>query len=313
MSRPLALVSAARGVGDIVRVTPLVGVCVALGYDVDLLLAPDYADSVSLVENGPGVRRVFVLPSPWGRGSRAARAEGLDRETYDVATFTTWTALYRSRVRARRAIAFGRERWLRDGDAACVADVARALGWDAHAPLPPPFVVTSGRRFGLPNDTVALHPGCKPDWPWKKWHGFDALASRLPNVALVGTPGDVENAGTYFARAFVWPAHARDFIGTLSLADTAALIAECAALVSNDSGLMHVGAALGVPTYGVFGITSPARETLPVPNMHAVTKGLPCESACRRAPWGRRDCHLHLQCLRTLDADDVLARMAPHG
>ena len=88
MSRPLALVSAARGVGDIVRVTPLIGVCTALGYDVDLLLAPDYADSVSLVEGGSGVRRVFVLPSLWARGSRTARDDGLDRETYDVATFT---------------------------------------------------------------------------------------------------------------------------------------------------------------------------------------------------------------------------------
>jgi ADP-heptose:LPS heptosyltransferase len=306
MSRPLALVSAARGVGDIVRVTPLVRVFTALGYDVDLLLAPDYADAVSLVEGGPGVRRVFYLPSPWSRDPRA-RMDGIERESYEVATFTTWTLSLRSRVRARRALAFSQPQWLREGDAACVAAVARDLGWSG--PLPPPFAVTSGRRFGLPPGTVALHPGCKPDWPWKKWHGFDELAAALPEVALVGTPSDLENAGTYFARPFAWPPHARDFIGRLSLADTAALIAECAALVSNDSGLMHVGVALGVPTLGVFGITSPAREALPAPNMLPVTKGLPCEPACRRAPWGRRDCHLHLQCLRALTAGEVLDRL----
>ena len=306
MTRPLALVSAARGVGDIVRITPLIGVCAALGYEVDLLLAPDYADAVSLVEGGPDVRRVYVLPSPWSR-DRRERAEGLERETYDVATFTTWTLPLRARVRTRRAVAFARGQWLRDGDPACVDAVARELGWSGA--LPAPFCVTSGRRFDLPAGTVALHPGCKPDWPWKKWHGFDALAALLPDVAIVGTPSDADNARTYFARAFAWPPHARDFTGALSLADTAALIAECAALVSNDSGLMHVGAALGVPTFGVFGITSPAREALPVANMHPVTKGLPCEPACRRAAWGRRDCHLHLECLRALDPADVAGRV----
>ena len=315
MSRPLALVSAARGVGDILRITPLVRVCTALGYDVDLLLAPDYADSVSLVEGGPGVRRVFFLPSPWSR-DRREQMEGLERETYDAATFTTWTLPLRTRVRARRTLAFTHTQWLREGDAACVATLARDLGWrDA---LPAPFAMTSGRRFGMPAGTVALHPGCKPDWPWKKWHGFGDLAAALPHVALVGTPSDLDNTGTYFGRPFDWPPHAHDFIGRLSLADTAALIAECAALVSNDSGLMHVGAALGVPTFGIFGITSPTREALPVVNMVPVTKGLPCEQACRRAPWGRRDCHLHLECLRTLGAGDVLPRLramsgAAHG
>ena len=306
MTRPLALISAARGVGDIVRITPLVRVCTALGYDVDLLLAPDYADSVALVEGGPGVRRVFFTPSPWSRDPRM-RMDGLERESYEIATFTTWTQSLRARVRARRTFAFAQSQWVRDGDVACVRTIARDLGWSG--PLPAPFIVTSGRAFHLPPDTVALHPGCKPDWPWKKWHGFDTLAAALPNVVIVGTPADVDNTGTYFGRPFAWPAHARNYVGQLSLSDTAALIAACAALVSNDSGLMHVGAALGVPTFGVFGITSPAREALPVANMQPVTKGLACEPECRRGAWGRRDCHRHLECLRTLTADDVLAHL----
>jgi hypothetical protein len=37
---------------------------------------------------------------------------------------------------------------------------------------------------------------------------------------------------------------------------------------------------------------------------------LPCEPACRRGAWGRRDCDRHLECLRTLTGDDVLARLA---
>ena len=161
----------------------------------------------------------------------------------------------------------------------------------------------------LPDGTVALHPGCKPDWPWKKWHGFEELASRLPHVVIVGSPHDSENDRTYFGRRFVWPSHVRDFAGALSLADTAALISQCAALVANDSGLMHLGVALGVPTFGIFGITSPQRESIDAPHMFAITKGLPCEPACRLGPWGRRDCEHHLKCLRTLGADEVCDRI----
>jgi hypothetical protein len=306
MSRPTALVSAARGIGDILRVTPLARVCMRLGYDVDLLLAPDYADVADLLERVDGVRRVYLLPSPWS-GEGPTRTDGLERERYDVATFTAWSLPFQRLVSARRTLAFEQASWMREGDTASIRRIAQALGWTGL--LPPPFAAPSSRTFGMPPGTVALHPGCKPDWPWKKWHGFEDLARRLPHVAVVGSPQDSANERTYFGRQFVWPSHVHDFVGALSLADTAALIAECAALVANDSGLMHLGVALGVPTFGIFGITSREREAIDAPNMIAVTKGLPCEAACRRGPWGRRDCEHHLKCLRTLSADEVHGRL----
>lgn len=306
MSRPAALVSVARGLGDIVRITPLVRVCARLGFDVDVLVAPDYADAVTLLRGAPEIRRLFRLPSPW-TGLGDTDLDGLDREQYDVATFTVWTWAERARVRANRVLAFDRARWLAAGDAVCVEALARELGWTQ--PMPPPFAMTSGRRFDVPPGTVALHPGCKPDWPWKKWHGFDELALRLPSIAVVGTRADFDNRQTYFSRPFAWPPQVRSFAGVLDLADTAALLSQCAALVSNDSGLMHLGVAVGIPTFGVFGITSPAREMIPAANMIPITKGLPCEPACRRGAWGRRDCERHLECLRSLTADDVAAHM----
>jgi ADP-heptose:LPS heptosyltransferase len=312
MSRQSALISVARGVGDLVRITPLVRAAARLGYDVDVLVAPDYVDAAALLRGAPEIRRLYLLPSPWN-GAGVTDINGLDQQTYDVAVYTVWTTAYRRFVRAQRSVIFDRCLWLAQGDSACVAAAARELGWSG--PLPPPFAMPSNRRFGLPIGTVALHPGCKPDWPWKKWHGFDTLAARLQHVVILGTASDLDNRRTYFARDFAWPTHAQSYVGTLGLADTAALLRECAALVSNDSGLMHVGAALGVPTYGIFGITNPNREALPVANMTAIAKGLPCEPACRRAGWGRRDCDQHLECLRTLTADDVIAAMqgAAHG
>ena len=70
------LCSAARGIGDILRVTPLVRVCRQLGYDVDVLLAPDYPDACALLDGAPDIRRVFLLPGPWRESGSAADSTG---------------------------------------------------------------------------------------------------------------------------------------------------------------------------------------------------------------------------------------------
>jgi len=300
------LVSAALGIGDVLRVTPLIRVGHRLGYDVDLLLATDYPEIVALIEGAPEIRHIFHLPSA-RCGEGPASIDGLDAREYDVATFTAWSATLRDRVRARRSLAFDRSLWLTEGDSRSVERLARELGWLGE--MPAPFAMASSRRFGLPPGAVALHPGCKAEWPWKKWHGFDELARLFPNVVLVGSQEDLRVDDTYFCRPFAWPDHARNFIGQLTLADTAALLRECAALVSNDSGLMHLGAALGLPTFGIFGITSTRREAIPVANFYPITKGLPCETACHAGSWGRRDCERHLECLKTLTAGEVFMKV----
>jgi 2-polyprenyl-3-methyl-5-hydroxy-6-metoxy-1,4-benzoquinol methylase len=303
---PRALVSAALGIGDILRITPLIRVAHTLGYEVDLLLATDYADVVTLLDRAPEISRIFHLPSA-RRGEGAPVLAGLDIANYDVACFTTWSASLRNRVRARRSLAFDRARWLAEGDSRSVERIARELGWAGE--MPAPFALPSSRRFDLSAGTIAIHPGCKAEWPWKKWHGFDALAAKFPSVVIVGTEEDLCADGTYFGREFSWPAHVQNFVGKLDLPDTAALLGECAALIANDSGLMQLGVALGVPTFGIFGITSPAREAIHSKHFHPITKGLPCEAACRKGAWGRRDCHHHLECLKSLTAEDVYMKV----
>ncbi|HUC85650.1 MAG TPA: glycosyltransferase, partial [Candidatus Acidoferrales bacterium] len=304
---PVALVTAALGIGDILRVTPLVRVLHRLGHVVDVLVATDYPDSVLLLQGAPEIRRVFHAPGARCKNG-PVQINGLFDQQYDVATFTTWSANWRERVNSRRALAFERQSWLAQGDAHCVERIARELGWEGE--LPPPFAMASNRRFGLAPGTIAIHPGCKYEWPWKKWHGFDELSRRFSNVAVVGTEEDARTDNTYFRRPFDWPDHVQNFIGQLNLPDTAALLRECAALVANDSGLMHLGVALGLPTFGLFGITSPQREAMRSPNMIVVTKKLPCEPDCRKSPWGRRDCDRHLDCLKSLTPDEVFMKVS---
>jgi glycosyltransferase involved in cell wall biosynthesis/SAM-dependent methyltransferase len=304
--RPAALVTAASGIGDIIRITPLIRVLDRLGYDVDVLLAPDDPATIDLLRGAVELRRIIHYPGiVQNRGAQPV-PELAGRE-YALATFTTWSAPLARWVNAQHHYAFSRTEWLSQGDIASVAKIARMLGW--QGPLPEPFAMTSGRRFNLPEGTIALHPGCKIGWPWKKWHGFDELARLLPQVAVIGTAGDLDNRASYFARPFDWPGRAQDFVGKLSLGDTGALIGQCAALVSNDSGMMHLGVALGVPTFGIFGITSPQREAIPSRWMTPISKGLPCEAPCRQQAWGRRDCEHHLECLKMLTPDEVLSRI----
>jgi ADP-heptose:LPS heptosyltransferase len=288
-----ALVAVGRGLGDVLRATPLIRALHSMAYAVDVALSADHADTADLLRGAPEIR-VLRTGSPQDACDAA----------YDVAIFTPWTAGAADAVVARTKHVVPTETWLADGDASCLERIARAIGWNRA--MPAPFAHGSGRDFALPPGTIALHAGCKPDWPWKRWHGFADLAARMEHVVVVGSAADEDNAGTYFGHRHAWPPHVRRFIGTLGLADTAALIGQCAALVANDSGIMHLGVALGVPTFGVFGITSPMREAIPVPWMVPVTKALPCEPACRLGAWGRRDCEHHLGCLKQLTADDVL-------
>ena len=261
IDKPAALVSVAFGIGDIIRITPLIRVLHRMGYSVDVLLAPDYPNVLELLRGAPEVRRILHYPGI-RRNKGAQPFPELEGERYELATYTTWSAPLARWVKSKQNQAFTHGEWIASGDIACVGKIARALGW--KGPLPEPFAMASERKFDLPPGTIALHPGCKPDWPWKKWHGFDGLARLLPKVVIIGSESDLDNSGTYFRRVFEWPAHAQCFVGQLSLHDTAALIKQCAALVSNDSGLMHLGVALGIPTFGIFGITSPQRELHPV-------------------------------------------------
>ena len=309
-SGPSALVGVASGIGDVVRATPMISVLHKLGYQVDVLCGADYPQTAELLRGAPQIRDVIVCPGVSTDG-RASAFEMLSGTSYEVAWLAHWATPLAAHIKARKIRRVDSATWLAEGDTECVTAAARELGWTET--MPPPFVVTSSRQFDLKPGTIALHPGCRKGWPWKKWHGFADLAGYLENVVIVGTDEDLDVAGTYFGKRFSWPSHAIDYTGRLSLSETAAIIAQSAALVCNDSGMQHIGAAVGTPTYPIYGITSPEREAIPLAHVRPVTKGLPCEADCRRQPWGRRDCHLHLECLKSMTASEIIDRMKRDG
>ena len=108
--------------------------------------------------------------------------------------------------------------------------------------------------------------------------------------------------------------HCRNLAGKTSLIDAFALIAGARAVISNDSGLMHVAAAFGVPQVAVFGSSSP-RHTPPL-NDNATVIWLKDDSAYQPpldcSPCFQRECPLgHTRCLYDVTPERVRALVSP--
>ena len=93
-----------------------------------------------------------------------------------------------------------------------------------------------------------------------------------------------------------------DVAGRTSLEVLAAVLGLARACVSNDSGAMHVAAAVGVPLTALFGPTN-EHETAPL--AHAPMELLIHEVSCR--PCMLRECPIDHPCMRDLDPARVLA------
>jgi heptosyltransferase-2 len=107
----------------------------------------------------------------------------------------------------------------------------------------------------------------------------------------------------------VQPGHCLDWSGRTSLDQALAAIAAAKAMVSNDSGLMHVAAAFEVPQVAIFGSSSPLHTPPLNPLAHVVwLKNDPqYQPPLDCAPCFKRECPLgHTRCLVDVQPDVVL-------
>jgi heptosyltransferase II len=105
---------------------------------------------------------------------------------------------------------------------------------------------------------IGLHAGSAPDFLWKRWplEHFAAVARQLiadhqAHILLFGGPD--EKKQNEDLQTLIGPRHS-SIIAT-DLVTTAAIMTHCRLFLANDSGLMHLAAAVGVPTFGLFGPT----------------------------------------------------------
>ncbi|MBI1174698.1 MAG: lipopolysaccharide heptosyltransferase II [Sideroxydans sp.] len=191
------------------------------------------------------------------------------------------------------------------------AQLAEAPGTPIQQPIPSPRLQVSMAqrqrvldKLGLPLDkpVAAFCPGAEYG-PAKRWPipYFAELAQRLEQrgytVWLVGSPKDREIGDKIVA---LGNQHCRNLCGETSLADAIALLSCAELVVSNDSGLMHLAAALDRPMLALYGSSSP-QFTPPLSDKAQVIK---LDIAC--SPCFKRVCPLgHFNCMMQLTADHV--------
>jgi heptosyltransferase-2 len=179
-------------------------------------------------------------------------------------------------------------------DAANRAAAMRALHLKTDRPV---VVLCPGAEFGAAKR-----------WPPNQFADLANLLLRDGlHVWLVGSPND-KIAAEALLLAMGETAHrVRDLTGRTDLGTTIDLLSAASLVVSNDSGLMHAAAALGVPLVALFGSSSPV-YTPPISPLAQIAK---IDIAC--SPCFKRECPLgHFKCMRELKPDLVynLARSA---
>jgi heptosyltransferase-2 len=154
---------------------------------------------------------------------------------------------------------------------------------------------------------IGLCPGAEYG-PAKRW-----LPERFAEVALAiaehravqwvlfGTSADAERGATIAAAL---GSHCLNRIGQTTLEQLSAELADCALLLTNDTGTMHLATLVGVPVIAVFGSTEP-RLTGPLGTGHDVIRH---QVEC--SPCFLRECPIDFRCMKAVSVDEVVAAVS---
>ncbi|MEM1173771.1 MAG: lipopolysaccharide heptosyltransferase II [Pseudomonadota bacterium] len=315
-------------VGDMVMAQALFKTLAGRFPDADIdVVAPGW--SVPIVARMPEIRRAVVLATAhgeFGLGKRRELAASLRPEGYTraivlprsmKAALVPWLAGIPTRTGFRGEMRFGVINDIRPFDKALLDQTVKrfvALGLppdELPTDIPQPVLRVDAARqrtlidaLGLPTGkpVVAMMPGAEygPAKCWPLEH-FASLARELAvrgfDVWLLGSDKD-RAAGESIASA----SSALNLCGRTSLEDVIDVLALAQQVVSNDSGLMHVAAAVGCHVHGIYGSSSPA-FTPPLTERRTIHHlDLDC------SPCFKRECPLgHLNCLNTLDVSRILS------
>ena len=152
-----------------------------------------------------------------------------------------------------------------------VLELARLIGSEADPPAPEIWLTEDHERAAsaaIPDGGPVLAVGPTANWIGKTWmvERFADLVRRLTGpdgplpgarMAVFGAPGEEVQAAPLQEAL---PAdRVIDLVGKADLLKTAACLKRCVFFIGNDSGLMHMSAAVGTPTLGLFGPSSERR------------------------------------------------------
>jgi heptosyltransferase-1 len=274
-------------IGDVVHALPFAQIVKERRPDIriDWLVRSRCAD---LLTGDPYIDRTHIVPQSCGFNDLLALARSMRSRRYDAALDMqglSFSGLLTRLSGAKRRIGLDLNRecntlFLSEPTVPARADRERhaidilrgflpVLGLDANTPWPTlPYLADD---TGAPPEIAALREAHEPialnlgastaekRWPVDRWASLaEALIAEGRTVALVGGAQDVDAASGIVPTLGESP-RLIDFAGKTTLRGTAAVIKECALLVTGDTGPMHIAVAVGTPVIGLFGPTRPLR------------------------------------------------------
>jgi heptosyltransferase-2 len=298
------------------------------------VLAPAWSSPI--IARMPQVRRSIDMPVGHGQfqlGERYRLGKQLQREQYDQAillpnslksALIPFFASIPKRTGWRGEMRFGLLNDIRLLDKnryPLMIERFVALAYEANSPLPktlpwpalqnnPNELERLREKFQLGDRFIALCPGAEfgPAKRWPDQH-YAQLARHYIDqgwqVALFGSEKDRKVTGL-IQQSFSEKQQQAciDLAGNTSLSEAVDLLSAASAVVSNDSGLMHIAASLARPMVVVYGSTSPT-FTPPLSDKVSVMQ---LDVDC--GPCFKRECPLsHLKCLQDLSPQQVIAAL----
>ncbi|MBK6880126.1 MAG: lipopolysaccharide heptosyltransferase II [Elusimicrobia bacterium] len=314
------LVRAPNWLGDAVMCTPLLRRLAAQGHALDVLCRPSVA---GVFQGAPGVDAVWVSPrgeSPW------ATARELKKRRYERAVILPpsfgsalapclagipervgWSSDFRRLLLTRAVPVDERFHYVRRYLALIGEEGAEVPSTDLYFPEAP---APGGWAGDLTGRLLAVAPGSRA--PARRWdpERFAETINRLPpswaGAVLLGAPEDAPVAARVES---LCRRPVRNLCGKTTLPALAGVLKNCAALLTNESGLMHVGWAVDRPLVVVSG-PSNVHATSPFgPHVRVIQhREIPCvpcvKNECLRAPDERN------MCLKAVTVREVLDGLA---
>ena len=168
-------------------------------------------------------------------------------------------------------------------------------------PRPPAPIEPAQSRW-----KVALCPGAEfgeaKRWPTERFvEAVRLLREQLTDdeieIVIVGSPAEQE-LGESIAEAIAHPRE--NLAGKTTIGELIEHLQTCHIVVSNDTGTMHLAAALGIPTVAIFGSTSP-ELTSPIGSIHRVIR-----EKVECSPCFKRTCPIDFRCMTRIPAGRVV-------
>ena len=298
-------VAARASIAPLFAMTPDVDETLTLGDDEVETLAARRFDTALLLPNSTRaaiVARRAGIAERWGyrtgwRGSLLTRAIPPPRGGHQI-------EYYQHLVRALGFTSGPTEPRVRVSREAQEAglNLLMEAGWNGRQPL---VALAPGAAYG----------GAKR-WPPEYFAELaDGLAADGVQCVMVGTAADAATAHDVERSA-----KARDrgperaallnLVGRTDLPTLAGVLSHCRALVTNDSGAMHLAAAVGISVTAMFGPTNERSTSPHIADLHSAAPASPQTTILTHAVWCRpcmlRECPLDHRCMRGIEVATVL-------